>query len=143
MEHKGNSDLQLVFHLMFFFLEDLNQAIVQQELLSFLEVPQLYTAFFPPPATISRGSEKTEINDTSPHNPCGGGSGGGLGGSNKRGDDNPISCSQGGNLNQTKSDSLDKDKSIFIVDKIPHFKCAKNKDGADQPPKITADGKEL
>ena len=84
MGHKENSDLQLAFHLMAFFLEDLNKTSFQQELLSFLEVPQLYTALFPPSSTSSRGLDRTKINNTSPNNQNGGGSGG----SNKRGDDN-------------------------------------------------------
>mmetsp|Transcript_51268 Transcript_51268/g.55496 ORF Transcript_51268/g.55496 Transcript_51268/m.55496 type:complete len:212 (+) Transcript_51268:252-887(+) len=85
--HKEKSDLQLAFHLMVFFLEDLNQAIVQEELVSFLEVPQLYTALFPPTATSSRGSDRTRTNNTSTINQSGR-SGGGPAEFNKRGDDN-------------------------------------------------------
>ena len=105
----------------------------------------------PTPATISRSLERTKIINTSPHNQNGGGSGGGSGGSNKQGNDNPNSRSQIVNSNQTKSDhflfeyhdSPDKDKGIFIMDKMPYFKCAKNKDSADQLPKVMVDGKEV
>jgi len=93
MEHKENSDLKLAFHLMAFFLEDLNQAIVHQELLNFLEVPQLYTKLLPPPITSNRYSDRTKINDTAPYNQNSGGSSGGSGGANKRGDDTRKSCS--------------------------------------------------
>ena len=88
MVHKENSDLQLAFHLMAFFLKDLNKAIIQQELFSFLEVPQLYKTLYPPPAPSNRGSERTRNNDNNTNNRNGGGFGGESGESNKRGDDN-------------------------------------------------------
>ena len=77
MVHKDDLDSQLAFHLIPLFLDNLNQAIIQQELLSFFEVPQLYTKLFSPPAAISRGTERNKINDTSPHNQNGQGGGGG------------------------------------------------------------------
>ena len=138
--HKENSDLQLAFHPTAFFLEYLNRAIVQQELLSFLEVPQLYPTLFPPTATSSRCSDRTRTNNTLPNNCNDGGFGGGSGGgSNKRGDGKRNSRSQGVDLNQTKSESLDKDKGIFILDRLPYFKSVKNPDGINHPPKVTVD----
>ena len=65
MKHKNYSDLQLVFHLMEFFLEDLNQAIVQQELSSIIEVPQLFTELFLLPIAINRGIERNRSTDIS------------------------------------------------------------------------------
>ena len=59
MIHKQDPDLQSAFHLMEFFLEDLNKVIVQQELLSFIEVPQLFTDLFTSLGTNNRGTEKT------------------------------------------------------------------------------------
>mmetsp|Transcript_5680 Transcript_5680/g.6300 ORF Transcript_5680/g.6300 Transcript_5680/m.6300 type:complete len:190 (+) Transcript_5680:749-1318(+) len=114
---------------------------VQKLLSSFAKVPQLYTILFPPPATSSRDSERTKSNNTSPNNQNGGGSSEGSGGSNKGGDDNSNSRSQGANSNQTKSESPDKDTGIFIVDKMSYFKCVKNKDGVNQPQKVTVDCK--
>ena len=110
-------------------------------------MPQSYTKLFPPPAAISRGTERNRINDPSSPNrnsgEGGGRSGRGSKGSNKRDDDTQNSRSQGSNSNPTKGDSPDKDSGISIVNKMPYSKCTRNKDGADQPPKITADGKEL
>ena len=69
-------------------------------------------------------------------------SGGRLGGSSRRGDDNQNSCSQGGNLQHTKSESANKDKGIFILNKLSYFKSVKNPDGVSHLPKVTVGGKE-
>ena len=89
-----DSDLQTAFHLIEFFLEDLNKTMVQQELLSFIEVHQLFTDLFPPLKTNTRGTERNRPTDTTPNNRksgCvlggGGESGRGTRGSNKRGND--------------------------------------------------------
>ena len=48
---------------------------------------------------------------------------------------------QGANSNITKSDNPDKEKGIFIMDKLPYFKSDRNKVGVDHPPKNTVDDK--
>lgn len=87
MVHDKNLDLQCAFHLLAFFLKDLNRAVKQQELFNFLEVPQLYMTLYPALALSNRGSERTKNNDNNTINRdgrgSGGGSGRGLGGSSR------------------------------------------------------------
>ena len=77
-------------------------------------MPQLYTTLYPAAATSNRGLDKTKNNDANTINRNGGGLSGGLGGSNKGGRDLCNSCLKGGDLQQTKNESPDKDKGIFI-----------------------------
>ena len=116
---------------------------MQQKLFNFLEVPQLYTKLYPAPATSNRGSGRTKSNDNNTISQNGGGSGGGSGGSSRRDDDLRNSCSQSGDSELTKSESLDKNKCIFICDKLPYLKSATNLDGASNPPKVTLGHKEM
>ena len=114
----GNSDLQEAFHLMEFFLQDLHRAIIQQEIINFHEVPQLYTTLYPASAvTSSRGLDRNKKDDANTSNQNGGGSGGGSGGSNKGGHDLWNSRSTGSDSQHTNSDNSNKDKGIFICDK--------------------------
>ena len=85
-----------------FFLEDLNRAVIQQELFNFHEMPQLYMTLYPAVATSNKGSDRTKDNDVNTIIWNGGGSSGGLGGSNTGGHDLCNSCLQGRDLQQTK-----------------------------------------
>ena len=69
-------------------------------------------------APSNRCLKRTKNNDTNTINRNGGGSGGRLGGSSKQGDDLRNSRFQGGDLQQTKSESPNKDKGISICDKL-------------------------
>ena len=61
MPHDSSSDLQEEFHLMEFFLLDLQRAIIQRELYTFKEVPLLFTTLYPPePATSTKGSGRNK-----------------------------------------------------------------------------------
>ena len=143
MSYDTSLDLQLASHLMTHFVTDLNRAIVHQELDRFMEVPPLYTKLYPPMAPSNRGPERGKGNDININDHNDGGSGGGSGGSNKKGDDNRNSSANGGNLHHTENEGPNKDQGIFIVYKFPYFKCGKNPDGVNQPPKITVNGKEV
>ena len=96
MVFDNNLDLQGAFHLMEFFLEDLNRAVIQQELFNFDEVPQLHTTLYPAAATSNRGLDRTKNNDANTSNRNGGGPGGGAGGSTKGGHDLRNYCLQDG-----------------------------------------------
>ena len=144
MPHDSSSDLQEAFHLMEYFLQDLHQAIIQQELYNFSEVPPLYTAMYPPAsATSGRGSDRNKHKDeATTGNQNGDSSVGGSGGANKGGHDLRNSCSTNGDSRNTNSDKSDKDKGIFICERMPYFKSMDKPDGALHPPKVTVDGKE-
>ena len=142
MMHDATSDLQEAFHLMEFFLRDLNRAVIQQEIFNFHEVPQLYTNLYPPAvATSSKGSDRTKKDEANTSNQNGDGSGGGLGGPNKGGHDVRNSCSTGGDSHNTNNDNPHKDKGIFICERIPYFKSKNKPDGAPHLPKVMVDGK--
>ena len=60
MVYDENSDLQWAFHLMAFFLKDMNRAIMRQELFNFLEVHQLFMKLYLALAPSNTGSKKTK-----------------------------------------------------------------------------------
>ena len=140
MVHKDNLDLQWALHFIEFFLKDLNIAVMQQEFFNFHEMPQLYTTLYPATAPNNRGLDRTKNNDANTISRNGGG---GLGGSSKGGHDLCNSHSQGGDSQQTKNESPNKNKGIFIFDRLPFFKSVNDPDGMPHPPKVTVGGKEM
>ena len=69
MPHDSSSDLQEAFHLMEFFLLDLQRAIIQQKLYTFKEVPPLFTTLYPPePATSTKGSGRNKKDEANTDN---------------------------------------------------------------------------
>ena len=140
MPHDSSSDLQEAFNLMEYFLLDLHRAIIQQELYTFKKVPPLFTTLYPPePATSTRGSGRNKKDEANTDNRNGGGTGGRLGGSNKRGNDHQNSRSTNGDSNNTNSDNPNKDKGIFICERMPYFISKHKLDGAPHPRKVTVD----
>ena len=143
MPHDSSSDLQEAFHLMEFFLVDLQRAIIQKELYTFKEVPPFFTTLYPPePATSTRGSGRNKKDEANTDNQNSGGTGGGSGGSNKGGNNHQNSRSTNNDANNTNHDNPNKDKGIFICARLPYFKFKFKLDGASHQPKVTVDGVE-
>ena len=96
-----------------------------------------------PRAPSNRGSDRTKNNDANTIDRNGGGSGRGLGGSNKGSHDLWNSRFTNGDSHNTNSDNPHKDKGIFICERMPYFKSRDKPDGAPHPPKVTVDGTEM
>ena len=124
-----------------FFLQDLHQAIIQQVLYNFSEVPPLYTALYlPAPARSTKGSGRNKKDEANTDNWNGDGPGGGSGGSNKGGNNHRNSHSTNGASNDINSESPNKDKGIFNCERLPYFKFREKVDGVPHPPKVRVDG---